>query len=116
MFGFPDYDSFERILAPNGHLIRVTPGANHLIELRRLIYPQVHQMPPADTYPPTLHTVSSQPLTFKVELEHPSLKNLLLMTPHMFKTSVQGRSNLERIDHLTVTVDVVITVLVYTGN
>jgi 23S rRNA (guanine745-N1)-methyltransferase len=116
MFGFPDYDSFERILAPSGHLIRVTPGANHLIELRRLIYPQVHQMPPADTYPPTLHTVSSQPLTFKVELEHPSLKNLLLMTPHMFKTSVQGQSNLERIDHLTVTVDVVITVLVCTGN
>jgi hypothetical protein len=41
---------------------------------------------------------------------------LLLMTPHMFKTSVQGQSNLERIDHLTVTVDVVITVLVCTGN
>jgi hypothetical protein len=34
----------------------------------------------------------------------------------MFKTSVQGQSNLERIDHLTVTVDVAITVLVYTGN
>ncbi len=116
MFGFPDYASFERILAPSGHLIRVTPGANHLIELRRLIYPQVHQMPAADTYPPTLHTVSSQPLTFKVELEHPSLKNLLLMTPHMFKTSVQAQSNLERIDHLTVTVDVVITVLVCTGK
>jgi hypothetical protein len=60
--------------------------------------------------------VSSQPLTFKVELEHPSLKNLLLMTPHMFKTSAQGQSNLERINHLTVTVDVVITVLVCTGN
>ncbi|MDB2667397.1 methyltransferase domain-containing protein [Luminiphilus sp.] len=116
MFGFPDYASFERILAPGGRLIRVTPAPQHLIELRRLIYPQVHQMPNADTYPSSLHTLSSEQLAFNVELEHQSLKDLLLMTPHMFKTSMQGQSNLERIDHLTVTVDVVIDTLVCTEN
>ena len=116
MFGFPDYASFERILAPGGRLIRVTPAPQHLIELRRLIYPQVHQMPNADTYPSSLHTLSSEQLAFNVELEPQSLKNLLLMTPHMFKTSMQGLSNLERIDHLTVTVDVVIDTLVCTEN
>ena len=116
MFGFPDYASFERILAPGGRLIRVTPAPQHLIELRRLIYPQVHQMANADTYPSSLHTLSSEQLAFNVELEPQSLKNLLLMTPHMFKTSMQGLSNLERIDHLTVTVDVVIDTLVCTEN
>ena len=116
MFGFPDYASFERILAPGGRLIRVTPAPQHLIELRRLIYPQVHQMPNADTYPSSLHTLSSEQLAFNVELEHQSLKDLLLMTPHMFKTSMQGQSNLERIDHLTVTVDVVIDTLVCTES
>ena len=116
MFGFPDYASFERILAPGGRLIRVTPAPQHLIELRRLIYPQVHQMANADRYPSSLHTLSSEQLAFNVELEHQSLKDLLLMTPHMFKTSMQGQSNLERIDHLTVTVDVVIDTLVCTEN
>ena len=116
MFGFPDYASFERILAPGGRLIRVTPAPQHLIELRRLIYPQVHQMANSDTYPSSLHTLSSEQLAFNVELEPQSLKNLLLMTPHMFKTSMQGLSNLERIDHLTVTVDVVIDTLVCTEN
>ncbi|MDB2432940.1 methyltransferase domain-containing protein [Luminiphilus sp.] len=116
MFGFPDYASFERILAPGGRLIRVTPAPQHLIELRRLIYPQVHQMPNADTYPSSLNTLSSEQLAFNVELEHQSLKDLLLMTPHMFKTSMQGQSNLERIDHLIATVDVVIDTLVCTEN
>ena len=116
MFGFPDYASFERILAPGGRLIRVTPAPQHLIELRRLIYPHDHQMANADTYPSSLHTLSSEQLAFNVELEPQSLKNLLLMTPHMFKTSMQGLSNLERIDHLTVTVDVVIDTLVCTEN
>lgn len=116
MFGFPDYASFERILAPGGRLIRVTPAPQHLIELRRLIYPQVHQMANADRYPSSLHTLSSEQLAFNVELEHQSLKDLLLMTPHMFKTSMQGQSNLERIDHLTVTVDVVIDTLVCTES
>ena len=116
MFGFPDYASFERILAPGGRLIRVTPAPQHLIELRRLIYPQVHQMANADRYPSSLHTLSSEQLAFNVELENQSLKDLLLMTPHMFKTSMQGQSNLERIDHLTVTVDVVIDTLVCTES
>jgi 23S rRNA (guanine745-N1)-methyltransferase len=116
MFGFPDYASFERILAPGGRLIRVTPAPQHLIELRRLIYPQVHQTANADRYPSSLHTLSSEQLAFNVELEHQSLKDLLLMTPHMFKTSMQGQSNLERIDHLTVTVDVVIDTLVCTES
>jgi 23S rRNA (guanine745-N1)-methyltransferase len=116
MFGFPDYASFERILAPGGRLIRVTPAPQHLIELRRLIYPQVHQTANADRYPSSLHTLSSEQLAFNVELENQSLKDLLLMTPHMFKTSMQGQSNLERIDHLTVTVDVVIDTLVCTES
>jgi len=108
MFGFPDYVSFERVLTPGGRLIRVTPAPQHLIELRTLIYPQVQQVSSANTHPNTLNRLSSEQLTFNVELERSTLKQLLMMTPHMFKTSAQGRSNLERIGCLTVTIDVVI--------
>ena len=41
MFGFPNFDSFARILKPDGKLICVTPGDKHLIELREIIYPTV---------------------------------------------------------------------------
>ena len=116
MFGFPDYASFERVLAPTGRLIRVTPAPQHLIELRTLIYPQVQQVASAHVHPNTLNRLSSEPLTFSVELERSTLKQLLLMTPHMFKTSVQGRSNLERIGSLTVTVDVVIDTFTLAGS
>ena len=116
MFGFPDYASFERILASGGRLIRVTPAPQHLIELRTLIYPQVQQVASAHVHPDTLNRLSSEPLTFSVELERSTLKQLLLMTPHMFKTSVQGRSNLERIGSLTVTVDVVIDTFALAGS
>ncbi len=116
MFGFPDYTSFERILAPGGRLIRVTPAPQHLIELRTLIYEQVHQVPSANIHPSELNRLSSEQLTFNVELEHQSLKNLLLMTPHMFKTSAQGFSNLERAGCLAMTVDVVIDTFDFAGS
>lgn len=40
LFSPSDYQEFERVIAPNGELIKIIPNANYLIELRHLLYGQ----------------------------------------------------------------------------
>src|SRR4051812_9006263 len=41
LFGFPVWEGFKRVQKPRGHVLLVEPGADHLVELRQVIYPTV---------------------------------------------------------------------------
>lgn len=41
LFGFPHFREFHRILKEGGKLLVIEPGKDHLIELRRQIYPEI---------------------------------------------------------------------------
>ena len=107
MFGFPDYSSFGRILAPRGRLVRVTPGDRHLIQLREIIYPSIKPRRDRTLYPETFKVVSKQQITYEMSLGAEDLKHLLLMTPHMFRTSPERRQQVLSHSQLTLTVDVI---------
>lgn len=114
MFGFPDYSSFLRVLAPNGKLVRVTPGDSHLIELREIIYPNVKPRSERTKYPETFRLVSAKRITYEMTLGSGELKSLFLMTPHMFRSTPEGRQQALNHDQLSLTVDVVVEELIPT--
>jgi 23S rRNA (guanine745-N1)-methyltransferase len=105
MFGFPDFDSFQRILKTNGRLFCVTPAAQHLIELRKIIYPHVKQARGRD-YPVPFTLVSRETLTFGLTLAQQDLENLLAMTPHLYRAPKEGLARLKSLKQLEITVDV----------
>ena len=116
MFGFPVWEGFATVQPPNGHLLLVDPGPAHLIELRSIIYPTVHQSEIAPI-PPAAATagyeiVREQHIQFWIELySHAKISDLLAMTPHDYKAPLAGREALALHDHLQVTVDVVLRLM-----
>ena len=107
MFGFPDYSTFRRVLAPHGKLVRVTPGDRHLIQLREIIYPNIKPRHVKTHYPETFNVVSEKHITYEITLGPQDLKCLLLMTPHMFRSTSERRQQALNHDQLTLTVDVI---------
>nr|WP_245622230.1 methyltransferase domain-containing protein [Pseudidiomarina woesei] len=107
LFGFPVSAEFNRVLKPDGRLIMVDPASEHLLELKQIIYPQVHTKPeqlpvPSDTWQLT----DKQRLTFTLELtEREHIQHLLTMTPHLYRASSEGRERAAALEHLTVTAD-----------
>ena len=114
MFGFPDYSSFLRVLAPGGRLVRLTPGDQHLIQLREIIYPNIKSPTERSSYPEILRVVAEKRISYEMTLGSEDLNNLLLMTPHMFRSTPDRRQKALNHDELSLTVDVVIEELIPT--
>jgi len=108
VFGFPVEAEFARVLAPNGRLIMVDPAEKHLIELKEVIYETVktkpYQLPITGK---NWQLASEQRVTFTVTLPtNQAVRDLLIMTPHLYRASSDGRARAEALETLTVTVDV----------
>lgn len=115
MFGFPDYAAFRHMLKPGGILVLVDAGSEHLLELREIIYPEVRKSPP-----PTLDKAEQQgfALVQTSELRYQSgdlpraqIADLLVMTPHLYRATKEGKEAAARLETLRLTVDVVFRVL-----
>ena len=95
-----------RVLKKSGKLIRVVPGAYHLIELKRAVY----DLPrPNDDLPLTLDGMKIEkkmPLRYQFTLpDTKTVKDLFTMTPYYYKTSLADRAKLDAIPSMTVTAD-----------
>lgn len=84
----------QRVLTEQGRILSVSPGAKHLIELKRIIY---------DT--PQLHDAATPPDGFELAVQHDieqvivldnkgDIENLLTMTPFGWKISEQNKQSL----------------------
>lgn len=115
LFGFMSIDVFSKILKPGGKMIIVDPGPDHLKELREIIYPKVKQSKQVNSIP-VEHSgftlVERQSLQFKRKItDNEQIKNLLLMTPHFYRASKQGREVACDLPELDITIDVVFNVV-----
>jgi 23S rRNA (guanine745-N1)-methyltransferase len=116
LFGFPGWEAFAGVLRPGGHVLLVDPGPEHLIELREVIYPEVRRSPPPaldKAEAAGFRLTHSQTLTFNTgALSRAQLDHLLVMTPHLYRASSEGKAAVAALDTLALTVDVVFRTLV----
>lgn len=108
MFGFPVYDEFARVLKSGGVLLQVEAGAQHLRELREVIYPQLKpERSPALEVPEGFAYIDEETLSYPIRLEgQQAIADLLAMTPHLYRASAEGRARAAELDQLAITVDV----------
>ncbi len=108
LFGFPVYAEFARVLRPGGELLQVDAGPDHLRELRELIYPTLKpERPSSHTAPPGFEHLATDSLRFSIHVDGAAqIADLLAMTPHLYRTSAEGRARAAALSALTMTVDV----------
>ena len=97
----------NRVLKDDGFLIRVLPRANHLIELRNIIYSQVNSKDDKTFKIDTneMNSVEETNVTYSINLRKEDILNLVKMTPHYWKTSPHNKEKLNSYESLKVTID-----------
>ena len=110
LFGFPAYDSFRKVLKEGGLLLLVNAGPQHLIELREVIYPTVRSSESPELKEALAAGFSleeTNSLTYRsAPLSPQDIAGLLLMTPHLFRATREGKERAAKLEELTLTVDV----------
>ncbi len=111
MFGFPVYAEFARVLKPDGQLLQVDAGPEHLRELREIIYPTLKPERVAEGQAPEGFTdLSTETVRYPLNLTgSEQIADLLAMTPHLYRASAEGRTKAAALTTLSVTVDVRLT-------
>lgn len=108
VFGFPVEDEFKRVLSESGRLLMVDPAPNHLLELKQVIYPEIkHKEATLPVAEDAWQLTNAERVIFSVNLpSNAIIRDLLTMTPHLYRASSEGRARAEALTELTVTVDV----------
>ncbi|RHW77294.1 23S rRNA (guanine(745)-N(1))-methyltransferase [Colwellia sp. RSH04] len=79
---------FNRVLAKEGYLLTVTPGAEHLLALKSLIYQQAKHHDESKQVIQEMTLVKEEQLTYEMTFNNSEdVLNLLAMTPFAFKAS-----------------------------
>ena len=111
LFGFPVYPEFLRALKPGGRLIQVDAGPQHLRELREIIYPSLKPERSGQRENPAgfeCHSQSTLNFSFKLDTQA-QIADLLLMTPHLFRATAEGRARAQALHSLQLTAEVTIS-------
>lgn len=116
VFGFQSFEGFNKILKPGGKVILVEAGEDHLKELREIIYPQVKKSDLPDiSHAEEMGFAISESKVIRFNtggISNEVISDLLLMTPHFYRASKDGRERASNLQTLALTVDVVVRVFV----
>jgi len=104
-------EEFRRVLARDGYFFQVLAAQDHLLGLKSIIYPELF-LREKDSVPelPGFELVKSVPIRFEFTVEGEMVKNLLSMTPHVYRISKAGAQALENTSLLTDTASCVLNI------
>ncbi|MBQ7872146.1 MAG: methyltransferase domain-containing protein [Oscillospiraceae bacterium] len=102
MFALTVAPEFARVLAPGGVFVEVVTGPEHLMALRGIIYPEVQRKEKeAEAALEGFALRESRMIGFDFSLEGPeAVRDLLYMTPHVWRISQAGAAALEQTQRL----------------
>lgn len=105
-----DASEFRRVLSPRGHLITVTPGPDHLLALRQLVYESPRSRS-AEPPPEGFSLVRAERLAFPLRLTSAEeRRDLLGMTPYLWHASQEAREVVVGGESLETTADFALSV------
>ena len=96
-----DINECNRVLKDDGVFVRVLPRTNHLIQLRNIIYSEVHlneKVYKASAY--ENEYVKESNVTFDITLNKEEILSLLKMTPHYWKSTAENKEKLDLYESL----------------
>ncbi|HEY9839667.1 MAG: 23S rRNA (guanine(745)-N(1))-methyltransferase [Candidatus Sericytochromatia bacterium] len=96
-----------RVLTPRGLLLRVSPAAGHLFELKTLLYAQAREHAAETSEIPGFSLINQDRLCSPFSLTSPEeLRELIQMTPYAWKLQTEPAQLLDRAVPMTVRLDV----------
>jgi 23S rRNA (guanine745-N1)-methyltransferase len=111
LFGFPVWDEFQRVLKPNGVVIMADPGPQHLIELRRNLYPQISEKAAMDKESGGFSLRAQRHLLQQIAPPAPEMLSAqIMMTPHNFRALPENKQAAIDAVYTAMTLDVVFSV------
>ena len=101
-----DIDECNRVLKDDGIFVRVLPRTNHLIQLRNIIYSEVHLNEKVyKASDEDNEYVEESNVTFDIELNKEEILSLLKMTSHYWKSTPENKEKLDSYESLVITID-----------
>ena len=101
-----DIDECNRVLKDDGVFVRVLPRTNHLIQLRNIIYSEVHLNEKVyKANDEENEYIKESNVTFDINLNKEEIISLLKMTPHYWKSTAENKEKLESYKSLDITID-----------
>lgn len=108
LFGFPVWPEFQRVLKPGGRVITCDPGPGHLLELRRILYPDIHEKQTTPEMPASARLETQSALTSPILGMPPAaIADLLTMTPHGYRAEAARKAKATEAPIPALTIDVV---------
>ena len=104
-------EEFRRVLAKDGLYFQVLAAQDHLLGLKSIIYPEL-KLKEKDSVPklPDFERIKSVPIRFTFTVEGAQVRNLLSMTPHVYRISKEGAARLAATEKLTDTASAVLNI------
>lgn len=100
---------FRRVLRSDGSFLQVLAAEDHLLALKRIIYPELHEKPKETCGElPGFRLAQSVPVRFSFTVAGEEVRDLLYMTPHVYRITAQGLERLKNTARLTDTASCVI--------
>ena len=95
-------EEFCRVLQSGGYYFQVLAAADHLLGLKRIIYPEL-KFREKNTTPelPGFILEESVPIRFDFAVEGQQVQNLFSMTPHVFRIGKAGAEALSKTERLS---------------
>lgn len=96
-----DPEEIVRVLKPGGMFIEVFPLEKHLIELKKIVYPEVYENEVNIKEYNGLEIVDVRRVEHSIELENNTIiQNLFSMTPYYHRSPQEGKKELSITDYL----------------
>ena len=94
----------KRVLKDDGIFVFVSPGPNHLKELKEVLYKTTYENETEQRFH-TLKMDQEHLISAPFAVEHDNLLNLFMMTPYYYHTGSEGKKKLEDIASISITAE-----------
>lgn len=98
-------DELRRLVQPEGLLVKVMPGPDHLWSLRERLYAAPRRHEPETSAPEGYQLIEQVNVRFEQALSQPLLQDLVAMTPYAHSGQRENKQALSALDALPVQAD-----------
>lgn len=99
---------FSRVLKKDGTLYSVIPGAEHLWQIKQVVYDKPYKNDEKAPKSEKLQLISRTRIKENVTIPQEDIKQLFAMTPYFYRTSEENKFRLNTVNQLNLTIDFII--------